>query len=69
MLILIICMSGVDIIFSNRQDIAEILLKAASSTSKQTNKQYNFESRTLEHLDWIAQTSVKFQSQLNLKCN
>jgi hypothetical protein len=38
----------------------------SSVKHQQTNKQYNFESRTLEHLDWIPQTSVKFQSQLNL---
>ena len=37
MLSLIICMSDVDIIFSIRQDITEILLKAALNTSKQTN--------------------------------
>ena len=57
-------MSDVDIIFSNHQDITEILLKAALNT----NKQCNFES-LLEHLDLIPQTSDKFQSQLNTKCN
>jgi hypothetical protein len=57
-------MTSVDIIFSNRHDITEILLKVALNTTKQ----YISEFHKLEHLHWITQISIKFKSQLNLKC-
>ena len=45
MFILIIFMSYVDIIFSNRHDIAETLLKVELNTIKQTNDIFSHPAR------------------------
>jgi hypothetical protein len=55
----------------SRHDIAEILLIWHSTTMIpseicQISKVYL--SLTFDILDWVAQTSIQFKSQLNLKC-